>query len=138
MPLPTVSILTLSIGENKGQYQRGILLLRNLGYSDQHIEQIQGLVDAVLVDYDTMLRATLVRLAITTGALGHCSLNAAANGKARKIMNHNDEMIGNLLEFLARRQFERIPYREMTKKDANTRWANWTGPPEKPCEGSMD
>lgn len=67
-----------------------------------------------MADYDTCLRTQLRRLALTTAAISKISLSAASGGKARRIIDDNDETIHAGLEFLARRTYDRVPLCLMT------------------------
>ena len=96
------------------QYRRALLNLRGLGYSDEHIEQVQGLVDSVMADYDSMLRAMVSRVAASTSVITQTSLNAAAGFGVRNVVDDNDECVFACLEFLARRTYDRVPFKEFT------------------------
>jgi 3-oxoacyl-ACP reductase-like protein len=117
----------MNIG-SKSQYQRGLLNLQTLGYEDEHIEQVKGLVDAALADYDSMLRAMVSRVAASNSVISQISLNAAAGGIARNVIEDNDECIYSCLEFLARRTYDRIPFKKFTRWKKKSRDRGWSGP----------
>lgn len=96
------------------QYQRALVLLTRLGYKPKHIAQFQGMVDAILEDYDELLRLILQRLALTSEVVSKVSMTEGMpNFKTTRIVDRNDELIDTGLEFIARKHFERIPFDEM-------------------------
>ncbi len=109
---------------------RGLCNLRALGYTEEHIQQVQGLVDACLGEYDNMLRLMVHRLATTTAAHARISMSAAVGGKGRKLIEDNDRMIGLCLEFLARRTYDRVPFKFKSKRKRDKQEVRgWIGPP---------
>jgi hypothetical protein len=96
------------------QYQRSLVLLTRLGYKQEHIAHFQGMVDAILEDYDELLRLVFQRIAVTSQAIEKLSMTEGLSGfKATRIVDRNDELLETGLEFLARKHFERIPFDEL-------------------------
>jgi len=64
-----------------------------------------------------MLRILTQRLALSTVAITKNSMNAAFGGVMRRLVEDNDAAIETSVEFLARRNTERVPLESLRRED---------------------